>query len=741
MSAPNAPGPLGWIAPEDRTQAQQDAHNAAVAKMPRYALPYKDPGKVKVMLTDFWKVAEVVADIGYPFTGFGQHTGSCFIKGSPVQMFDGTEKAIEVVSVNDEVISHTGARRKVVRIFQRLYTGTIYTFHVKGHRFPFTVTADHDVLTVPYVRKTCREPAGTSWRMRPGEPTKIKAADAVVGDKMLLAYGRQEGEAVTFDLAEMLPDSVLVDKKDIYVAHTRFFRKGRSVKCNRFIELDERLAWFLGLYAAEGSLCRNVKKETVNGFLLSLSSREQLMAEQAAEYIREIFSRDIATKIGPPSPGSANKESCLQLKVFCTVVGRFIHKLMPGNVWDKRIPAAVFQCSRSVKMAFLRGWMDGDGHMQSAANCPGRHGLSLRGVSASSNLVRDMARLCLSCGLKPSALRRKKASHQRVASMDLYLSGPDALEVYPERESIIASAGVKIRNTSHVGSKAKHGFAVAVEKIETEEVANLPVYCCEVEVDHTIIVNSIAVGQCVGVSAGGAVCTLSCIQRMLADNPTKAFIPFWPYNYGRTRYEEGDRGQGEGAIDSVMAHNLTEGVIDLSQPGLPTFTNNDGLWLTSQLELQWSDGSRIDQKYIEAAKKFPLGSATPLSSVQDIQMAIVNGYPVLDGCNNYVGNGSIKGSGDNAYVTGRYDGRGGHSTTFYGYWMHPNDGPLYLYGNTWPGSTYPKDPAGGGRCTVWLPESEVQKLFSTGGSNGETVALSHLTYMPAQPALLDYYWA
>lgn len=247
-------------------------------------------------------------------------------------------------------------------------------------------------------------------------------------------------------------------------------------------------------------------------------------------------------------------------------------------------------------------------------------------------------------------------------------------------------------------------------------------------------------GSCVGVSAGNAVATLSFAQRLLAVNPTKAMIPWWPFFYGRTRYNEGDRGQGEGAVDSVMGQTLkTEGTFDITQPGLPTFKTDDGLYLTSQLEYQWSDGARIDGKWGPIAKQFPVGTVAPLQSPQDIKAAVINGYPVLYGCSMFIGHGSVKGSGSNAYVAGRYDGSGGHSTCFLGYWDHPTDGPLYLYSNQWPTQTYPQDPAGAGRCCVWTPEAEVQKVFDRyGGDGGETMALSHLNYFPAQPAVLDW---
>lgn len=247
-------------------------------------------------------------------------------------------------------------------------------------------------------------------------------------------------------------------------------------------------------------------------------------------------------------------------------------------------------------------------------------------------------------------------------------------------------------------------------------------------------------GSCVGVSAGNFVFTLGAVQRVLSDAPTKAFVPFWPFFYGRTRYNEGDRGQGEGAVDSVMGETLVkEGVFDIGQSGLPTFDRSDGLALTSNQELQYSDGAAsVVTKWQALAAQHTLGAITVCNSTADIKNFICNGYPVIDGCDDYMAHGAIQGSSDQACVIGQYDGRGGHSTCFLGYWDHPTFGPLFLYSNQWDGSTYPTDPAGGGRCTCWMKEATVAKLFSMGGSGGECFAGSHLNWFPAQPKLLDY---
>lgn len=244
-------------------------------------------------------------------------------------------------------------------------------------------------------------------------------------------------------------------------------------------------------------------------------------------------------------------------------------------------------------------------------------------------------------------------------------------------------------------------------------------------------------GSCVGVSDGDAVFTLSCVQRMLSDNPTKAFIPWWPTSYGRSRAKAGIRGRGEGSIDSVMGQVMVdEGVDDAIQI---QFRTSDGFEISGSDEMAWSDGnSSLVTSRIPHTKQYPLGGLAPIGDVDGIYAAIVNGYPVLDGCNLYVGSASLKSTSTGSVALGQYNGRGGHSTTILGIWEHPDLGPLYLYHNQWPDQTYPHDDSGKPRCSCWLLESTMRQLFQNGGDNGESMLLSHLNYVPAQPRVLDW---
>lgn len=244
-------------------------------------------------------------------------------------------------------------------------------------------------------------------------------------------------------------------------------------------------------------------------------------------------------------------------------------------------------------------------------------------------------------------------------------------------------------------------------------------------------------GSCIGVSEGGAVFTVGAMQRLLATKPTKALIPFWPVQYGRCRLHEGDHGQGEGAINSSMVYVLIhEGVVDITQPGLPTFDKSDGLALTASLEMQYSDGaSSICTKWLGFEGKHLLGAGAVANNPDDLAAGIINGYPGYFGCSNYCDRASVQGSGDDAVLLGTFNGRGGHSQAVYGVWQHSKLGRLFLVGNTWDRSTYPTDPAGGPRCSFWCLEAEFAKVWNRFG--GEVFNLSHLDWFPAQPDVPD----
>lgn len=245
-------------------------------------------------------------------------------------------------------------------------------------------------------------------------------------------------------------------------------------------------------------------------------------------------------------------------------------------------------------------------------------------------------------------------------------------------------------------------------------------------------------GSCVWAGGTNAMFTTIAAQRMASENPTKAFLPFTLGNYAMSRHAFGDDGQGEGSLGSTFAKSLTDdGLIEWVQTGsLPKYTREDGLSVTRQIELTWSSyRNPALRAVLDASKAHLLGSAALARSAADIRALNLNGYGVSFACNNYIGNASIQGSGDNARVIGRWEGRGGHQQSVLGVEEHPQFGPIYWAQNNWPGNTYPRDPGGGPVCGCWVLERDVEAALRL---SAEVYGFSNQSWFPANPRILDW---
>jgi hypothetical protein len=258
-------------------------------------------------------------------------------------------------------------------------------------------------------------------------------------------------------------------------------------------------------------------------------------------------------------------------------------------------------------------------------------------------------------------------------------------------------------------------------------------------------------GSCVDAGGFNAVFSTIASQRLL-PTPTKAFLPFTYHNYAMSRHYFGEDDQGEGSLGSTFAKSLTEdGIWDWNDPDdlkLPKYSTNcggngrvngTGIGTSANVEYQWSS-SRYPEvsRVLKEAKPHTFGSAGECRTVQDIKAMILNGYGVTFACNNYISSGYVVGSGDLAYVVGKWDTYGPHQQSIHAVWEHPTDGTLYWSQNNWHDSIYPKDPAGGPVCGVWVKERDVERALAL---DSEVFGLSHLNWFPANPdvpAVLDW---
>ena len=138
-----------------------------------------------------------------------------------------------------------------------------------------------------------------------------------------------------------------------------------------------------------------------------------------------------------------------------------------------------------------------------------------------------------------------------------------------------------------------------------------------------------ATGSCVGNGAWNAVMTLmswEIARRGEAEQYQRVFLP---YHYGRGRYHAGISGTGEGSTGSGQAEALVKDGVIIQQEGLPEPSGGEaGLCWGSSVEMQWSNGKKIADKWVTLGQKHPVKTASLVTSYDQVRDAISNGYPV-----------------------------------------------------------------------------------------------------------------
>lgn len=120
------------------------------------------------------------------------------------------------------------------------------------------------------------------------------------------------------------------------------------------LTVDEDLAWLLGIFTAEG--CGSKKRYLT----FNLSRNEENIAKRVAEILKEKFNID---------PYILKNEKEIRVIVPSRIVYEVFDWLGAlGTARSKRIPDVIFNSPKSVVLSYLRGLIEGDGHVDSDGN-------------------------------------------------------------------------------------------------------------------------------------------------------------------------------------------------------------------------------------------------------------------------------------------------------------------------------------------------------------------------------------
>ena len=145
----------------------------------------------------------------------------------------------------------------------------------------------------------------------------------------------------------------------------------------RFIAVNEELLGLLGFYLAEGSCSDR------NGIRLSIGKGNQRFAEEMAKKLFGVF--------GLPAVTYSSPQRCTELKLVNRVAAlawQYVFGFADADSTTKKIPDLVFNVSEELRVAFLRGYLLGDG-----TACKNRIAFGTSSYDIASGIVYAMSSL------------------------------------------------------------------------------------------------------------------------------------------------------------------------------------------------------------------------------------------------------------------------------------------------------------------------------------------------------------
>ena len=269
---------------------------------------------------------------------------SCVVGDTWINTSTGGKMAKDI-QIGDLVLTHKNRFKKVTNVIPSKDKGDIYKLKVGTRMTNLFITGNHVVLT------------NLGW-VRVDELDVNKHLIAVNGD---LEYDSIEH---TIDLKPYTDYKFIVEDGLIKKATENLKDTGKTsvdyyAKVNENIEVDEDLAWALGLWFAEGSLSINNKKEP-NGIRVTLNNKDELdIAKKWLDIIKSKF--NVNGNIYRSEVERRGKlNSWINVNINSKIIGNLFKSFGEGCK-NKKTPDWILNLPKEKLSLFLDGLLTGDG--------------------------------------------------------------------------------------------------------------------------------------------------------------------------------------------------------------------------------------------------------------------------------------------------------------------------------------------------------------------------------------------
>lgn len=392
---------------------------------------------------------------------FERDGGKCFPKGTLITLANGRTIPIEDIQIGDELLSHTGAFRKVKHVFKRASPQSLKKIKTIGN-FEICATEDHPFLTVT----CCPRRYGKAQydKINKRHLTFTPANQLKVGDFLLspIPQHRDYIPVVRFDKTSFVKNRGYTDTT-LTTYHQKII--------DRYINVDMILGLLIGLYAAEG--CAGDKKA-----IFCLHQKEEYLINTIKGFAQH-------HKLGVSL--SFAKDNLGTQVIITSVVAEGLFKyLVPGKVDTKRLNPICFDLAPEIKRQILLGWALGDGQILHNKNIN-----RTTVTTVSPDLCQDMLALAREMGMHPNLHSNKRANRRRAYILNFCGENNALLSGYDLRDL----EGLKSNKKPRIQIDGTSYWLIPIQKIDDIKHSGY-VYNLEVETDNSYVANGFAVHNC-----------------------------------------------------------------------------------------------------------------------------------------------------------------------------------------------------------------------------------------------------
>ena len=406
---------------------------------------------------------------GRVLAGAGTEHGNllnCFPAGTEVITPEGYVP-IEEIQPGAEVVTRSGAIRRVERIKARDVTEEMVTIRVHGRAADaLRGTASHQVYAA---------------RGGAGACELIPLGELRVGDALLTQVDRTVREPEPFDLLAAYGhnfDSVREEDgrirpvtRAIREYNGNFDRPATAAPFRR-VEVRPALARLAGLYLAEGCI-------TPTGVKWTVSRREEKLTEEIRRLICEVFGLPVRV-----CPAANQKHGWIDVYCNSALVREFFLENFGRYSHGKRLPLWAMQMPHHLQAALLSGVVAGDAYL----------GVRLRLVLANKQLIYQLYSLFQRLGIAGVSML---PANGKLSSKPTFSITSSSDEVTEAVRRLVATQQPPDRPViSRLGQRLVNGEVANVVTAVERDTEETTVFNFSVEDEHNYVVNYLAVKNC-----------------------------------------------------------------------------------------------------------------------------------------------------------------------------------------------------------------------------------------------------